>query len=442
LSAVLWGNPAPAADPPTPEDRFAASVLLLSGHQREKAGDLEAALKDFNDAVRLNPQSDSAYRVRGEVWLKKGNLDRALADLTRSIELNPQSGPAALAFSARGRVWVERKDDSRALADFDEAVRLSPQSAFFYFYRAGCSIRRGDTARADADLTRYVTMQPDDPEGYFRRGQVRLAAREHHRSTFDFDEAIRLKPDHADAYYARGCARSRIREYDRAIADLTEAVRLRPKLTAAYLERAAVYQKRGNTGRVIEDYTEATRADPNCHEAYHMRAWLRATNPDAAVRDGALAAADARRACELTHWGNGDYIDTLAAAEAECGRFAEAIRYENQALGISEYAKSPQGQDARVRLKLYQEGKAYREGAAAEYPAAAGGAEAVAKTTLQARLVIGLAAGAGLLFGGFFFYRLGLFGIFRPSRPAGPLEAAAEPPPDDPDACPTTQNPA
>jgi tetratricopeptide (TPR) repeat protein len=66
-------------------------------------------------------------------------------------------------------------------------------------------------------------------------------------------------------------------------------------------------------------------------DVLNNRAWLRATCPEDSIRNGQLAVADARKACELNDWELASDIDTLAAAYAEAGNFSSAIRYEEQA---------------------------------------------------------------------------------------------------------------
>jgi len=93
--------------------------------------------------------------------------------------------------------------------------------------------------------------------------------------------------------------------------------------------------------------------------AFDGRAWLWATCPDAQLRDGKRAVQSAARACELTGWKDAGALDTLAAAYAEAGDFSKAI--ESQERAIKLFTDVTLRKVGEARLKLYRDGKPYRE---------------------------------------------------------------------------------
>lgn len=95
-------------------------------------------------------------------------------------------------------------------------------------------------------------------------------------------------------------------------------------------------------------------------DAHNHLAWLLATCPKDAFRNGAKAVEHARRAAVLSNWKDPGVLDSLAAAYAEAGDFDSAVKWQNQALSFADYEKAV-GDEGRARLQLYIEHKPYRD---------------------------------------------------------------------------------
>jgi tetratricopeptide (TPR) repeat protein len=52
-------------------------------------GDLDQAIADYNQAIRLDPKDTKAYYNRGMAWEKKRSLQAALADFKMHSQLAP-----------------------------------------------------------------------------------------------------------------------------------------------------------------------------------------------------------------------------------------------------------------------------------------------------------------------------------------------------------------
>jgi tetratricopeptide (TPR) repeat protein len=122
---------------------------------------------------------------------------------------------------------------------------------------------------------------------------------------------------------------------------------------------AGEYQKQGRYDQALQHYQLAIAADPSKVEPFNNRAMLLAAAPDERYRNGRQAIEDANKACEMTQQRNPDTFDTLAAAYAEAGDFAQAVRCEEQAIQLG--GGDPAFYyDARERLELYRAHKPYR----------------------------------------------------------------------------------
>lgn len=124
-------------------------------------------------------------------------------------------------------------------------------------------------------------------------------------------------------------------------------------------EEEARKRLRESEAEVEATQDEALRVDPRHVSAHNGAALLLATAPVAAIRNGERAVDLARKAAELSDWNASYVLSTLAAAYAELGHFAEAIRWQEKVLANPEFATS-HGEDARQRLDLYRRGEPYR----------------------------------------------------------------------------------
>ena len=131
-----------------------------------------------------------------------------------------------------------------------------------------------------------------------------------------------------------------------------------PALAAVYLERAKAYHAHGQSRKALADYEEALKLNPKKPQVFNDLAWLQATARDPVCRDGAEAVTNATIACEANNFRDYATLDTLAAAYAEQGDFASAIRWQQEALTLAPQSllKAFQG-----RLSLYRSGKPHRD---------------------------------------------------------------------------------
>jgi hypothetical protein len=109
--------------------------------------------------------------------------------------------------------------------------------------------------------------------------------------------------------------------------------------------------------RKLDRYRKA--AEGGEPQAVNDVAWLLATCPNAAVRDGPGAVAYAEKAVAATNRKNPRFLDTLAAGYAESGDFAKAIRVEKEATALApdEWLMK----QLAARLQLYESNTPYRE---------------------------------------------------------------------------------
>lgn len=260
--------------------------------------------------------------------------------------------------------WVRTEDVipfSEAIRYFTRAIRSDPRASWAYGRRALVWYDKGELDIAIADYTEALQLAPNDALTYGNRGLARLDQKDYARAIADFDQAIRLDPADAEVYDHRGLARLARDESARAVADFDQAIRLNPNDPTLYAHRGLAQMRGRHYGSAVADYERAIRLDPKDTWANNGLAWLLATCPVAAQRDGKKAVALATRARDLSKGNNPYVLGTLAAATAEAGDFDAAVAWQSKALALFP-ADDPDLEGHRARLELYRTKQPYREG--------------------------------------------------------------------------------
>jgi len=157
LSVGFHFDAALAADP---------SVQLRVADAYVTAGLFEDALAGYDAWIAGHPKAGEdlagplAGRCRARAFLNR-DLDKALADCDQALKLVP-GVPAALDSRALAELRLGQPD--KAIADFNQVLKVEPRDAWALYGRGLAKLKQGDKAGADADLAAATALQPSLPQ--------------------------------------------------------------------------------------------------------------------------------------------------------------------------------------------------------------------------------------------------------------------------------------
>jgi tetratricopeptide (TPR) repeat protein len=295
----------------------------------------------------------------GGAWVKEDDVVKladAPAYYTTLINRTPNY-PAA--YVLRGLSWMLKGDYDNALKDTSEAIRLEPSSSLAYMLRGKIHYLLHHWDLAIDDFTESIRLDSNNLVAYNDRGVSWNAKSEFQKAYDQFNEVLRMNPNNALAYSNRGANWYDQQQYEKALADMNKAVELDPKFAGAYANRGTALDRTGDYPRALEDYDRAIKLAPHEWGGYNGWARVLSTSPHPQLRDGRKAREMATRACELSHWQEWKPMASLAAAYAESGDFANAVKWQEQAMKVSQPAKDHDQQENTKRLETYKAGKAW-----------------------------------------------------------------------------------
>lgn len=136
-----------------------------AGNEKYGKQDLDGALADYNEAIRLDPNLAVAYLSRGTVYLSKNDLDKGIEDLTKAIDLKlSKVEDQSKAFTNRAAAYSAKNDFDKALTDVEEAIKIKSDYAKGYLVRGTVRQNKGDNEGAIADFNKVIELAKDSEE--------------------------------------------------------------------------------------------------------------------------------------------------------------------------------------------------------------------------------------------------------------------------------------
>lgn len=144
----------------------------------------DAALKEVNELIQLEPDNPYFYEIKGQVLFESGQLNEALAPFKRAAELAPSEALILTAY-AQALVTIEGKGGSvnkenmrKALPILKKATALDKTNSFAWF----------NLAKAYSGLEEKGLASLATAERYYSVGQMQQADFHAHIAQKEFDE--------------------------------------------------------------------------------------------------------------------------------------------------------------------------------------------------------------------------------------------------------------
>jgi putative PEP-CTERM system TPR-repeat lipoprotein len=293
------------------------AALILKGSALAGLKDLDAAVREINDAIAADPGSARAHGVLGVMEMNRGRVDEAEAAFLRGVSLEPQSAKTHMALA--NFYWAAGQRP-KAEAPLHRALDLEPENVSILRALALLFASEGRPADAEAPLRKvaaivkdvpsrlmladyYLSVQRDndaapilqaiarEPSG-FALVTLRLAASEHARNrpveaNRALEEVLGRQPKNVEALVLKARFRLAEGKVDEALVSANAAVAADPSAVTAHYVRGTIEALKGNIEAAVEAFNEVTKLNPRVVSAYAQLARLQ------------LQRGDARRSVEL-----------------------------------------------------------------------------------------------------------------------------------------------
>ena len=210
-------------------------------------GDIDGAVAQYREALRINPGDDAVHV----------NLGNALARTGRPLE---------------------------AETEYREAIRIRPDDTDARTDLGNLALAAGRFADAVREYEAVLRLRPGDrevlracAEARYRSGNQLGNAGRLAEAVAEYSEALRLWPEHVQARANLGLAYSEQGKAAEAVAELEEAVREKPDAPEAQAYLGLALFRAGRPAEAVPHYEAALKRDPDSADLhYNLAAALRA----------------------------------------------------------------------------------------------------------------------------------------------------------------------
>jgi tetratricopeptide (TPR) repeat protein len=183
-------------------------------------------------------QAKREYVERGDAYIKAGNVDAAVIEYRNAVQQDARFGEAYRKLSA---AYLSRGDSANAMRASTAAADLLPDLPEVQIEAGNLALAAGRLDDAKARAKRVLTRDPENVAARVLLGNATAGLKEFDSAMKEFEEAIRLDPQQTSAYASLGVLQATQGDRQAAERTFTQSIALAPKSIPARLALAQFY---------------------------------------------------------------------------------------------------------------------------------------------------------------------------------------------------------
>jgi tetratricopeptide (TPR) repeat protein len=291
-----------------------------------------AAIHQFQEAIRLDPQNAVAHMNLGTEYGRRNELPQAVFHLSEAVRLSGDQLPDAhlnlgVALRRMGRF-------EEATQSLKRALEIDAQLAPAHVNLAIVHGRQGRIEDAIKHFRLAAELDPQDTQTRINLGIALMKQDKKEEALSALEHVLQSQPDLPVALTYASELLAELGRLDEAMDMLRASVQRKPLVAPLRMLLARYCEQSGDQAEALQQYLEGERLERGNPIALTRIAWIRSTSPSAELRDGAAAVRLAQRAVMATKRKDTDALNALAAAFAETGDFARAVSTTEEAIDL------------------------------------------------------------------------------------------------------------
>lgn len=247
-----------------------AQLWILQGVAYVRNGDSKQALRSFQQALRISPNSIGALAGAAQIEYQAGNR-RAMPLLIHLLQLRPEDSTA----NAMLAVMEYRQGNCESAArHFEKAGELLDSQLDALHAFATCLVRLKRLDEAATTFQRAVALRPDDPREIHLLASIQLMAHKSKDALLTLRPLLGAKEVDASTLQIASTAHESAGDTPQAVSTLRQALLLDPRNVSLYLDFANISFAHESFQVGIDVISEGLALQPNADDLYLARGVL------------------------------------------------------------------------------------------------------------------------------------------------------------------------
>ena len=155
-------------------------------------GQVAAAIQDYQDALKLNPNFAEAHNNLGNALGKHGQLDEAIAQYRKVLELTPTKAKGHFNLAV---VLGQKGQPDEAIEEYQKSLKIDPTYAQAYNNLANELMQKGRLDDAISECEAALKIDPNFADAHNSLGIALAQKGQLTDAVVQFQAAVQLKPD-------------------------------------------------------------------------------------------------------------------------------------------------------------------------------------------------------------------------------------------------------
>jgi|GEM_PF-2880058 len=219
-------------------------------------GKLEESKSSYKKALKLNCEYLPALKGLSIIFSKQKDCNAAIKQCESILKLQPDHSGTYIIL---GDCYLRMDMYDKAAATYQKGIRYNSKNPKFFYNFALACFRLKNFESAFIYAHKAISLKPDYPQAYYLAGSVKFEERDYSCAQKYLALAIKHKPDYADAYLVLGRIHIEMNEPDKGLLLFAKASQIDPSNPIIYYEQGVIHYKNKNYASAREYFEKSLK---------------------------------------------------------------------------------------------------------------------------------------------------------------------------------------